>query len=70
MIMIENFNKFLGIIIRNKLYFIAILFLLILSGCNSEQVTSEEQSTNEENVNQKEQVSNFLSFISSKKDLR
>ena len=46
---------------RNKLYFttsIAILVLLILSGCNSDQVNSEEKSTTEKKENQQEQVSN------------
>ena len=43
---------------RNKLYFITILFLIILSGCNSEEVTGENQPTNEENEDQQEQVSN------------
>jgi hypothetical protein len=47
---------------RDKLYFtsfITILLLLILSGCNSEQVTSQAQSTtNEKNDKQQEQASN------------
>jgi len=44
---------------RDKLYITTFfaLFLLILSGCNSETATSKEQSTNEENENQQEQVS-------------